>query len=51
MWFCENCNNQLHEASFAMTDIVNQLPLVINHFMESEELRTCDACGTKMDKM
>ena len=51
MWFCENCNNKLHEASFPMTDIVNQLPVVIKNFMESEELRTCDNCGTVMEKM
>ncbi len=51
MWFCENCNNKLHEASFPMTDIVNQLPVVMNAFMNSEELRTCDKCATVMEKM
>ncbi len=51
MWYCENCNNKLHEATFEMTDIVNQLPIVINHFMDSNALRTCDNCGTVMDKM
>ena len=51
MWFCENCNNKLHEASFEMTDIVNQLPPVMNHFMNSEALRTCDNCGTIMGKV
>ncbi len=50
MWFCENCNNKLHEATFEMTDIVNQLPPVMNHFMNSEELRTCKKCGTVMEK-
>jgi 3-hydroxyanthranilate 3,4-dioxygenase len=49
MWFCENCNNKLHEATFEMTDIVEQLPVVINNFMEDEELRTCDECGTVME--
>lgn len=50
MWFCENCNHQLHEASFAMKDIVKQLPVVIEEFMASESLRTCDQCGTVMEK-
>lgn len=50
MWFCENCNNKLHEATFEMTDIVKQLPPVMNHFMNSEELRTCKKCGTVMEK-
>jgi 3-hydroxyanthranilate 3,4-dioxygenase len=51
MWYCENCHHQLHEASFEMTDIVNQLPVVIKHFMDSEDLRTCKKCGTVMEKM
>ena len=50
MWFCENCDNMLHEATFEMSDIVNQLPPVMNAFMDSEEKRTCDACGTVMEK-
>lgn len=49
MWFCENCNNKLHEATFEMKDIVNQLPGVIKNFMDSEDLRTCKACGTVME--
>ncbi len=51
MWFCENCAHKLHEATFEMTDIVNQLPPVIKHFMDSEELRTCEKCGTVMEKV
>nr|MBS0037482.1 3-hydroxyanthranilate 3,4-dioxygenase [Saprospiraceae bacterium] len=50
MWFCENCGNKLHEDTFEMKDIVNQLPPVIHNFMNSEELRTCDNCGAVMEK-
>jgi len=50
MWFCENCNNKLHEDTFEMTDIVTQLPPVMNNFMNSEELRTCNECGSVMEK-
>ncbi len=50
MWFCESCDHQLHEASFAMKDIVKELPVVINAFMENEALRTCSRCGTVMEK-
>ncbi len=49
MWFCENCNHKLHEATFEMKDIVNQLPPVMNNFMSSEALRTCDNCNTVME--
>ena len=50
MWFCENCNHRLHEEYFHLTDIVKQLPPVMDHFYSSEELRTCNNCGTVMQK-
>ncbi len=50
MWFCENCNHKLYEEYFEMTDIVKQLPEVMEKFNSSEALRTCDRCGTVMDK-
>ena len=48
MWFCDNCNHKLHEEVFPLEDIVTQLKTAINSFMDSEELRTCDNCGTVM---
>ncbi len=51
MWFCENCHHKLYEASFEMKDIVNELPPIMNHFMDSESLRTCNNCGTIMKKV
>ena len=50
MWFCENCNHLLHEAAFEMKDIVAELPVLMNAFMDSESMRTCDNCGTVMQK-
>jgi len=50
MWFCENCNEKLHEDTFEMKDIVNQLPPVMNAFMNNEEKRTCNNCGVIMEK-
>ena len=50
-WFCENCNNKLHEATFAMKDIVNELPPIMNNFMDSESLRTCEKCNAVMQKV
>lgn len=50
LWFCENCRTELHEARFEMKDIVNQLPVAINGFMDSETLRTCSTCGQQMQK-
>jgi len=48
IWFCESCNNMLHEASFEMKDIVNQLPVAMNAFMGDQGLRTCAKCGAVM---
>lgn len=48
MWFCENCNNKLHEASFPLKDIGTQIKEAIGEFMASEDLRTCKNCGTVM---
>lgn len=50
MWFCENCNHKLYEEYFELTDIVSQLPKVMQTFYNSEELRTCTECGTVMQK-
>lgn len=50
LWYCENCNHKLYEEYFELTDIVNQLPKVMQRFYESEELRTCKNCGTVMQK-
>lgn len=49
LWFCENCNHKLFEEYLKLTDIVSQLPPVMNRFYSNEELRTCTQCGTVMD--
>ncbi len=50
MWFCENCNNKLYEEYFVLTDIVSQLPKVMENFYSDEQKRTCDNCGTVMER-
>ncbi|KPQ15549.1 MAG: 3-hydroxyanthranilate 3,4-dioxygenase NbaC [Algoriphagus marincola HL-49] len=50
LWFCENCNHKLHEEYVELTDIVNQLPPIMERFWSSDELRTCKKCGTYMEK-
>lgn len=49
LWFCENCNNKLYEEYFHLTDIVEQLPPIMERFYQSEENRTCSNCGTVME--
>jgi 3-hydroxyanthranilate 3,4-dioxygenase len=48
LWYCENCGNKLYEEYLELTDIVTQLPVVMNNFWASEEKRTCKNCGTVM---
>ena len=49
LWFCENCNNKLYEEYFHLTDIVEQLPPIMERFYQSEENRTCSNCGAVME--
>ena len=49
IWFCEKCGNKLYEETFAMTDIVTQLPAVMNNYYSNLDLRTCKKCGAVME--
>jgi len=48
-WYCEKCNNKIYEEYLDLTDIVAQLPVVMNKFYENESLRTCKKCGAVME--
>jgi len=49
LWFCENCGTKLYDEYLEVTDIVKQLPVVMNNFYASPEKRTCKNCGTVME--
>jgi 3-hydroxyanthranilate 3,4-dioxygenase len=48
MWFCENCGNKLYEEFLNVSDIVSQLPPLMERFYSDAEKRTCKKCGTVM---
>ena len=48
MWFCESCDHKLYEAYFKLESIEKDFLPVFKTFYESEELRTCDACGSML---
>jgi len=48
MWFCEQCDAKLYEEYFHLTDIVTQLPPVMERFYSDEHKRTCKSCGAVM---
>ncbi len=49
MWFCENCGEKLFEQFMNVSDIVTQLPPVMNAFYADEHKRTCSKCGSVME--
>jgi 3-hydroxyanthranilate 3,4-dioxygenase len=49
MWFCDNCNNKLHETYFPLEDIEKDFLPRFKEFYGSEELRTCNKCGHVME--
>jgi 3-hydroxyanthranilate 3,4-dioxygenase len=49
LWFCDNCNNKLHEVYFPLKDIEKDFLPRFRTFYASEELRTCNSCGTVME--
>jgi 3-hydroxyanthranilate 3,4-dioxygenase len=49
LWYCEHCGNKLYEEYLEVTDIVKQLPPIMDRFYSNEDLRTCDHCGNVME--
>jgi 3-hydroxyanthranilate 3,4-dioxygenase len=49
LWFCDNCNNKLHETYFKLHNIEKDFLPRFKEFYASEELRTCSECGHVME--
>lgn len=49
MWFCDNCNNKLHEYRFPLEDIERDFLSRFKEFYSSLDLRTCKNCGHVME--
>jgi len=48
LWYCENCGNKIYEEYLNVSDIVQQLPPVMDGFYADEHKRTCNNCGNIM---
>lgn len=46
LWYCDHCQYPLYAEYLHVSDIEKQLPPVFEHFYQSIERRTCQACGT-----
>jgi 3-hydroxyanthranilate 3,4-dioxygenase len=44
-WFCDRCQEKLHEVAFSLENIETQLGEAIDRFNGDERLRTCRRCG------
>jgi 3-hydroxyanthranilate 3,4-dioxygenase len=44
-WYCEKCNNLLHEYRFVLHDIEKDFLPRFKEFYSSKELRTCRSAG------
>ncbi|AYB30297.1 3-hydroxyanthranilate 3,4-dioxygenase [Chryseolinea soli] len=48
-WYCENCNNLLHEYRFHLDNIEKDFLPRFREFYASKDLLTCKRCGTVME--
>ncbi|MEY2830172.1 MAG: hypothetical protein RIQ33_2030 [Bacteroidota bacterium] len=49
LWFCDNCNNKLHETYFMQENIETDFQSRFKEYYASEDLRTCKQCGNVME--
>lgn len=49
LWFCEKCNNKLHEVYFPLSNIETDFLPHFKNYYGSEDLRTCKSCGHVME--
>ncbi|MFI8684707.1 3-hydroxyanthranilate 3,4-dioxygenase [Rossellomorea sp. NPDC077527] len=48
VWFCDECDHEMHRATIQLTNIEKQVKEAIASFNGNEELRKCDNCGYMM---
>lgn len=48
-WYCQNCSEIVHEASFHCTDLGTQIKEAVNDFKANDEKRKCNHCGALAD--
>ncbi len=49
LWFCEKCNNKLHQVHFELHDIEKDFLPHYKNYYSSLDLRTCKKCGHVME--
>ncbi len=49
LWYCDACNNKLHEAYFHLTNVEKDFQPRFKEFYGSVASRTCNNCGQIME--
>jgi 3-hydroxyanthranilate 3,4-dioxygenase len=49
LWFCDSCNEKLHEVYFPLNDVETDFFKHFKDFYDSEDLRTCNNCSGVME--
>jgi len=49
MWFCDNCNNKLHESYFDLKNVEKDFFPRFKEYYNTETYRTCSNCGQIME--
>lgn len=49
-WYCENCSSLLYRMDVPVSDIVTDLPALMEDFFNTPDRCTCRKCGVKMEK-
>lgn len=49
LWFCEKCNNKLHETYFPLKNIEQDFLPRFKEYYADEHLRNCKKCGHVME--
>ena len=44
-WYCDQCDQLLHEVSLDLENIVTQLPPLFDAYWKNKDARTCSSCG------
>ena len=45
-WYCDECNDMLHEVTLDLENIVTQLPPLFEAYWDNTDARTCRSCGS-----
>ena len=49
-WYCDACHEVVHRSTFRLENIAEDLKRIMERFWSSDELRTCGACGAKVER-